>query len=248
MPTATTTPTTAEGATPNPGTGTQTVSTATFATWVIDSLNGIGGYNIPTTPGNILAIQTWIAAEGGPPTNPLNTSYNSFPIAANNATKFSSAGFPEYATANLGAEAVARTLIDGAQKYNYAPVIAALQQGASLKSFTQAVVNSSWDANHYAGTAFAAGTLQPNTSSSTSGAGDVGAANPTTLGSLGLGGLGTIIGDISSVTWWERVGLFVLGATVFVIGLVVFIATSKTGQQVRGEAAQAAPLAAVALA
>ena len=241
MPTAT--------ATQSPAT--TTLTAAQWASDVIVYLNALGGYNIPNTPANQKLIQTWMAAEGGPQSNPLNTSFNSFPIAANDATTFSSAGFPEYATPDLAAEATARTLIDGKTTYKYAPIIASLEQSASLPVFTQAVVNSSWDANHYAGTGFAAGTVQPYTGNITGGAGDTGQANPESdlpiPGALGwTTELGTLLGDLTSTTWWKRVGVFTLGAALFVVGLAGFIATTKEGQKVVSEGTSAATLAAVA--
>jgi hypothetical protein len=52
--------------------------------------------------------------------------------------------------------------------------------------------------------------------------------------------LGKILGDLISATWWERVGLFAAGGVLVIVGLVVFISTTKTGQKVESDAAVAA--------
>ena len=253
------------GSTPAPQAGTATTTTtADFAETVIESLNTMG-FNIPDTPQNITNIEVWIAAEGGPATNPLNTSFNDFPgQPGNNATKFSSAGFPEFATTDLGAQAVALTLQQGATKYKYAPIIAALEQSASLSTFTAAVVASDWDTNHYQGTAFASGTLPPDTGTLNasplptgqggSNASAAGAANAesdllpgnpnanTLIGALGL----NFLTDLTSSAWWKRVGIFALGGTIFVVGLVGFLSTTNEGKKVISEGKSAAEVAAVA--
>jgi Transglycosylase-like domain len=59
-------------------------------------------------------------------------------------------------------------------------------------------------------------------------------------------GIDTLLGDLTSAGFWERLGLFVAGAVLVVVGIVVFISTTKTGQKVESEGTQAAELAAVA--
>jgi hypothetical protein len=52
--------------------------------------------------------------------------------------------------------------------------------------------------------------------------------------------LGTLLGDLTNAQWWERVGLFAAGAALVIVGIVVFISTTKTGQKVESDAAVAA--------
>jgi Transglycosylase-like domain len=56
----------------------------------------------------------------------------------------------------------------------------------------------------------------------------------------------TLTGDILDVNFWKRVGLFFGGATLILIGLAIFISTTKPGQQAISTGSQAAALAAVA--
>jgi hypothetical protein len=52
-----------------------------------------------------------------------------------------------------------------------------------------------------------------------------------TLPSL-IGGAGTLLGDLTSAAFWERLGLFVLGAVLTLLGVSLFVAESKTAQTV----------------
>jgi hypothetical protein len=54
--------------------------------------------------------------------------------------------------------------------------------------------------------------------------------------------LGTLLGDLTSTSWWKRVGLFSGGLVLIIGGIVLFVSTTKTGESVKG----AGELAAVA--
>lgn len=60
----------------------------------------------------------------------------------------------------------------------------------------------------------------------------------------GLTGLETgvddLLGDLTSSSFWERVGLFAAGGVLVLVGIFVFISTTKTGQKVESDAAVAA--------
>ena len=85
-------------------------------------------------------------------------------------------------------------------------------------------------------------------------AGGVVPASPTPLpgssgvnegaGLTGLSGLetgvDTLLGDLTSTNFWERVGLFAAGGVLVLVGIFVFISTTKTGQKVESDAAVAA--------
>jgi hypothetical protein len=58
--------------------------------------------------------------------------------------------------------------------------------------------------------------------------------------------IATFLGDLTNPTKLRRVGLFALGAAVFVIGLAGFISTTKEGQKIMSEGESAAAVAAVA--
>jgi hypothetical protein len=49
-----------------------------------------------------------------------------------------------------------------------------------------------------------------------------------------------VLNDLGSSSWWERVGLFAAGGALVIVGIVVFISTTKTGQKVESDAAVAA--------
>ena len=55
-----------------------------------------------------------------------------------------------------------------------------------------------------------------------------------------------LIQDITRASFWKRVGMGVLGVTLFGVGLVVFFEGTDTGQKITSEAVQGAALAAVA--
>lgn len=78
--------------------------------------------------------------------------------------------------------------------------------------------------------------------------GDIGTATgTTTTGTTSwLTELGHVLGDLASVSWWERVGMGALGLALFGIGLSGFISTTKPGQSAKGNAAGPAVGAAAA--
>ena len=53
-------------------------------------------------------------------------------------------------------------------------------------------------------------------------------------------GVNDLLGDLTSASWWKRVGLFVLGVGFVVGGIVLFVSTTKTGQTVESDAVVAA--------
>jgi hypothetical protein len=65
-------------------------------------------------------------------------------------------------------------------------------------------------------------------------------AASSVLDAEGLGGLGTLLGDLTSGTFWKRIGVFSLGAALTLVGLAVFISTTKPGQKATSDAAVAA--------
>ena len=57
---------------------------------------------------------------------------------------------------------------------------------------------------------------------------------------------GKLLGDLTSVSWWTRIGMGVLGVGLIVVGAVVFFEGTPEGQQVTSDVGKAAATAAVA--
>jgi hypothetical protein len=205
------------------------------------------GYNVPLTQNNVTNIETWMAAES----TPSGWLTNNDPLNLRNTQE---GGAFSFDSVTAGVQATAATLTNG--QNGYPAIVAALQQNASLPVFTSAVANSNWDQNHYAGTGFLAGSDGPLQAFATGTGG-----NPTgTLGQLEQTGeaatgaqlpslsswtteLGSLLGDLDSVTWWKRIGLFALGGAVLLVGLVVFVNSTQEGRKIETDAASAAVLA-----
>lgn len=212
---------------------------ANFATAVLE------GLGITPTPTNVTNMQVWMTAEGGGPNNPLNV-------------RQPNGGF-SVSDPQTGVQDTVSVL----NQSNMSMIKAALAADQSLSSFTAAVIASPWDAGHYAGSGFAAGQDQPLQSfpNPTGLIGQLTVDNPIggALGlnagqvsqSLsGLAGLeasgAKLLGTVTSASFWERIGIFTLGATVFGIALVVFMANTKPGQKAVSSAESGATVAALA--
>lgn len=104
-------------------------------------LKGIGA---PVNPGTTSALNEWIAAEGGGPSNPLNTTLGQG-SAQGSAIK-------GYGTVPAGINATVTTLKNGL----YQPVLQAFKSDDPT-AIKQAIIASPWDgSNHYAGTDYRA--------------------------------------------------------------------------------------------
>jgi len=115
-------------------------SRPTPADFVSGVLKGIGA---PVDAHTKQAMHDWIAAEGGGPTNPLNTTWGQAGAQG--------AGIKGYGSIQAGIDATVKTLQNG--RYNN--VIQAFRQ-SNPTAVRQAVVNSPWDVNHYKGTDYRA--------------------------------------------------------------------------------------------
>jgi hypothetical protein len=69
---------------------------------------------------------------------------------------------------------------------------------------------------------------------------------PLTSAASALSGVEAVAGDLTSATWWHRIGIGVLGVALVGTGLLVFFAGSKTGQKTATDVAKVAPLLAAA--
>jgi len=235
-----------------PSAGTDvSVTQEVWAAFLISQINALGG-NVPYTKNNVDNIVLWMTSEEPPANwwdrnNPLNAS-----LGTN-----SSDGTGSYANLTAGAIETA-TMIN---QSNMKSILSALEADAPTPVFTSAVVGSPWASGHYAnGTQFAS-TLPGEVvagSAKTLLPADPGAvvpASPTPLGPLGAGvnvggnltglggleaGIDAVLTDLTSANWWARLGLFVGGGALVIIGIIVFISTTKTGQKVESDAVVAA--------
>ena len=102
-----------------------------------------------------------------------------------------------------------------------------------------------------------ASSASPGVLSQISGAVD-GVANYATGGVLGdltgtatstagfLSDADSVLQKVTSVSFWDRIGVGVLGTVIFVVGLVVYFASTDTGQKAISDGTRAAEVAAVA--
>ena len=55
----------------------------------------------------------------------------------------------------------------------------------------------------------------------------------------GLSGLAKLEGELTSATFWKRIGVGALGVGLAITGIILFVVTSKTGEKTIGTAAEA---------
>jgi hypothetical protein len=239
------------------GVGTGPVTQEVWATFLIEQINAEGG-DVPLTQNNVDNIVLWMTSE-----EPASNWYDrNNPLNASLGTT-SSDGTASYANLTAAASYTAKMI----NQSNMSPILNALNANASTASFRAAVVASPWASGHYDnGSSFAMtlpGAVGVGTVATTLPA-DPGAAVPANpapgaLGAVaglatggtstngllsGLSGLetgvDTVLTDITSAAFWERIGLFGLGVAFIIGGIVLFVSTTKTGQTVESDAAVAA--------
>jgi hypothetical protein len=239
-----------------PTTAPTTRSAWTTTIWAALLLQALSA---PTTQNNVTNIQRWMNSEEPAQSwlsnnNPLNTTMQSSGYIANDTNGY---GGPGYVDVASGLAATAQTITSG-----YPSILAALRSDAPPATFDSAVVNSPWAASHYGGQLSSAPLLADATGSGTDptgvlgqieqgvGAFATGGVLGAATGISGIGGLisetTTLVSDVSSPTWWKRIGIGALGIVAIGVGLVVLIATSDTGEKVISDAAAGAATAAVA--
>jgi hypothetical protein len=243
------------GVTPN-------VTQAIWATFLLLEINASGketdGRTVPITLNNIQNIERWMVAEEPSSdwfdrNNPLNASLGTG----------SSDGTGSYANLSVAAQETAAMLTQS----NMSGILDALQGDEPPATFSAAVVQSPWASSHY-GVAAAGAPAKyvqlgrtvtyissiplPAQVSAGSGAevlpADPGAATPESDGLPSLpswaDGLATLLGSLDSAAFWKRIGVFAGGGALVALGLVIFISTTKPGQQVQSSAPDLALLAA----
>ena len=235
------------------------VSTAAWSTAVIAAMG------ITPTKTNVANMQLWLHQEQANGSewavdqrNPLGVGGGGLSVA------------PDYGGVQGGIIATANLL----KQPMYSSIKNALATNAPAPVFAAAVIQSPWSGGVYAAKGInyflgrgplsvdangntVAGTHIDTTAVST--------ANPTGLvGQLlndipgysaahsvvsgvssTAGGAAKILGDLSSASFWKRVGIFAAGGTLVLGGVVLFVVTSKGGQKAIETATGAAGAAAV---
>jgi len=225
-----------------------------------------GGWPVNET--NITTVLQWMASENDPSTwtgtaganNPLNNGLGSG----------GGAGLGSYPDLTVAAQQVANNIKAG--NYGYSAMDAVLSQSAGPVAFEHAAIASSWANGHYGGGSgwhngpvAVVSAAQSAQSGATKGvnagtgiigdvANAVGGAVSTVAGAVvnaipgvsTVSSVGGLITDITSPTFWKRIGMGAFGVGLFVIGMVVFFEGTDTGQKVTSSAVSGAAMAAVA--
>jgi hypothetical protein len=212
-------------------------STVSTTNWAKAELVLIGA---PITTNNVTNMQLWLANE---------QDASSWEADATNPFGVETDGKVQANPSALdGAIQMANTLQGNS---SYAPILHALRTNAPTQIFASAVVYSPWntgktDGSGYGGAAkFLAHTPLNTTATGVthnSAISDLTDTANTAGSALGITGLGTVVGDIASSSFWKRVGVFFFGVVLVGGGVVLFVVTSKDGKK----AESLAPVAAAA--
>ena len=173
----------------------------------------------------------------------------------------------KFASPEAGAQGTAQAIVG---QSNNAALIKALQQDAPTAIFGGALSSSAWKGASYAsptginryspftGSSSATAGLPKNVSVTVNGVhstqdvknvlgASVNAATGGLAGNLatatglgGVAGLGTLVGDLTSGTWWRRIGIGAGGIALIIGGTVLFLSQTQAGKQVIGAATTAA--------
>lgn len=199
----------------------------------------------PLTQANVDALNAWQTAEGqwsstgqfntSQQHNPLNletdaqglpgappNGYGGQQICDNNGACTWS--YPDYASGIAGTVAYL-------SQPSMANVLAVLKAGGGLAALSAAVVQSGWGTGPFAGssTADIQGAGQPQTATLT---GVPGGSLPV-IGPLisGAAAANNFFGDLTSPTFWRRILMGAAGVALITGGVVIFLASTKPGQE-----------------
>ncbi len=239
-------PNTANGATGIPLTGAVTGNSALSTTsasapaaqqpWQLDILRALGA---PTTANNVANLNRWNACEGNkaggsglPINNPFNTT-----LPYNGAPGVNSVNVRHYLSYADGIAATVKT-ITGTKAF--APILAALMNDAPTSVFAAAVGNSGWGTS---GGCIAKASGSPDIPQTQgSGSGDTGGATGINVPGEGIAGdvagavagaaswtttLGNLLTSITSVKFWQRIGIGAGGLLLLLVGAVFILSESK---------------------
>jgi hypothetical protein len=232
-----------------PMVGATSVDQYAWAAFLISQINAKGNLDIAYSANNIDKIVQWMTAEE----SSSNWWHNNNPLNVN----ASGTGSDTFPNLTVGAETAAESII------GHPDILATFTQDSSPQTFSAVVVASTWAKSHYGGDpshisdialpapVIAPGGLPSSFSEGITPAnpfpGPLGAAAGLATGGTSVPSapswtseLATLLGDLTSSAWWQRVGLFAGGVVLVIGGLVLFITTTKTGQQVESDTAVAA--------
>lgn len=220
-----------------PSTKTPTKATTWTAGIWADLVLAIAG--LPTTKNNVGNLLHWMAAESTGNNTGSTWDHDNNPLNVGSAK--SATGSAGFATLEVAAINTANEI----DSDRYSAIYNALKQTAPLSVFSAAVVHSTWSADHYGGTpthiadsalltpSYKARTPIPPQTGGTLTTGEVEVTSlaakgqATTVRSdldkVGLGDLATFIDKLEDLTWWKRVGIFVGGAALVVLGIVLVL-------------------------
>ena len=173
----------------------------------------------------------------------------------------------KFASPQAGAQGTAQAIVG---QSNNTALLKALEQDAPTAIFGGALSSSAWKGAGYAsptginrfspftGSSPATAGLPKNVSVTVNGVhstqdvnnvlgASVNAATGGLAGNLatatglgGVAGLGTLVGDLTSGTWWRRIGIGAGGIALIIGGTVLFLSQTQAGKQVIGAATTAA--------
>jgi len=235
------------------------IGTATWAVALLEQLKK-DGYKAPITATNIANIQRVIGAESGGNTagflrdnNPWNLNTYTAPhssLPGGTIVQEWGVNVQTFPSVEQGIAATAKQIeMSGA-------LTSAIGSSAPASVFGAALGQSAWKSASYANAATFP-TLKPY-----EGIGAVGGQGLTFSPSKGakavenagkkvgsvvtapVSGLIKLEGELTSATFWKRIGVGALGVGLAITGIVIFIATSKTGEKTISTGEKAGMLAA----
>ena len=212
----------------------------TFLSVLNESLKLQGKPGVKATANNVNNVQLWLHNE---------QSASSWNADLNNPLGVGGGGLstaPNLGGVSGGIVATANNLLTG--NYGYNNIVSALQQNAPTTVFAAAVVNSKWNGAHYGGVSsfLSKGPLGVSGSSTANPTGLIGQTLNLIPGysavdsaghsvvnaagaTLGVATAATkLLGNLTSATFWKRIGIFAGGAVLAGGGVLLFVASSKT--------------------
>ena len=240
-------------AAPTPTTKTAQSTTITTDQWAVGLINQLNtgrpaNKQIPVTANNVNNLKLWLHQEQNPRSWAADM-YN--PLGVRN----SPSGVTPYASVQDGLAGTASTLNNG----YYGKILSSLQADAPTPAFASSVIQSPWNngsGKQYGGRDLAGfialGPLEANapttaasspTTASTGGhwydgipgSGVIANTVDTVTGAASgvantAGSVATLAGNLTSASFWKRVGIFTGGLALFGVGLTIFTLNSKTAQ------------------
>lgn len=168
---------------------------ATREQYAVDVLHGIGA---PITPGNVAAIEIWIAHESGGSTgfafNPLNSTDHPFGSAGQGGSQ---GNIQRYQTYAQGVQTIVHQL--QYPNHGYPAIVAAFKSNAGTAAILRAVNASDWGTHNFSAAELGTNTTAPVTSTTPSAPGSFTAQTVGFPGGSLLSGAGSLVGPLISL-------------------------------------------------